>query len=137
MTDPKRIVIIDDMEPIRRTFEMLLKASGFTVSAFSSGTQALQNADVLISSDCVILDFQLPDMDGLELCKQLRQKSIDIPVVIVSGSISDQNAQKLHTAGVEKILFKPVSGMELIKQIKSIVGTAQESVTSSEDHSKP
>lgn len=122
MSDTKRIVIVEDVDSVRRTLEILMESCGFSVQSYASAEAALEDHEDLQSSACLVLDFQLQELNGLQLLEQLKNRSIMVPTIIVSGSISAHNQEQLHAAGVEMVLSKPVRGRKLVDAIREIVG---------------
>ena len=83
MTQPL-IYVVDDDEAIRRSLSFMLKTSGFAVQSFSGGIPFLKEAAGL-EQGCVLLDVRMPDMDGLEVQRELRARGVLLPVIIMTG----------------------------------------------------
>ncbi len=111
-------LIIDDEIQIRRLLRMALEAKGYTVRDAENGQIGLQEA-VFHKPDVILLDLGLPDMDGVEVLKRLREWS-NVPVLILS--VRDQEAVKLaaFTAGADDYVSKPFSTAELIARLTAI-----------------
>lgn len=117
-------LIIDDEVQIRRLLRMALESKGYTVREAESGQLGLQEA-VFHKPDVILLDLGLPDMDGVDVLKRLREWS-DVPVLILS--VRDQESVKLTAfdAGADDYVTKPFSTAELIARLAAIqrrVGT--------------
>ena len=107
MTKPEavlRILIVDDEKSIRRFLKTTLRAQGFQVFDAATGQEALQNS-VADHPDALILDLGLPDIDGLEVTREIRKRS-QIPIVILS--VREQEADKIAAldAGADDYLTK-------------------------------
>lgn len=115
-------LIIDDEIQIRRLLKLALESRGYTVREAENGTLGLQAA-VFHKPDVIILDLGLPDMDGVEVLKRLREWS-PVPVLILS--VRDQEAMKLAAfdAGADDYVTKPFSPRELVLRIKAILRRA-------------
>ncbi len=111
-------LIIDDEIQIRRLLRMALEAKGYTVRDAENGQMGLQEA-VFLKPDVILLDLGLPDMDGVEVLKRLREWST-VPVLILS--VRDQEAVKLAAfdAGADDYVSKPFSTAELIARLAAI-----------------
>lgn len=111
-------LIIDDEIQIRRLLRMALESKGFTVRDAATGQLGLQDA-VFHKPDVILLDLGLPDMDGVEVLKRLREWS-SVPVLILS--VRDQEAVKLAAfdAGADDYVTKPFSTAELIARLSAI-----------------
>ena len=111
-------LIIDDEIQIRRLLRMGLESLGYTVRDAENGQMGLQEA-VFHKPDVILLDLGLPDMDGVEVLKRLREWST-VPVLILS--VRDQEAVKLAAfdAGADDYVSKPFSTAELMARLTAI-----------------
>ena len=111
-------LIIDDEIQIRRLLRMALESKGYTVRDAETGQLGLQDA-VFHKPDVILLDLGLPDMDGVEVLKRLREWS-SVPVLILS--VRDQEAVKLAAfdAGADDYVAKPFSTAELMARLAAI-----------------
>lgn len=114
----RRILIVDDEEAIAGALHTLLTQSGYQVSVAHSGADAL--AQFSGNTDLVILDVMLPDMDGYEVCRQMRQSPGYIPIVMLTAR--DEPLDKLLglELGADLYLTKPFEPRELLAHIKAI-----------------
>jgi len=111
-------LIIDDEIQIRRLLRMALETRGCTVRDADTGQTGLQDA-IFHKPDVILLDLGLPDMDGVEVLKRLREWS-SVPVLILS--VRDQEAVKLAAfeAGADDYVTKPFSTAELMARLAAI-----------------
>ena len=86
-TSAQKVMLVDDDETIIDTLEFNLKRHGFAVTSFNRGAVALAKFDELAPS-LVILDWMLPDMIGPEICKLIRSRSSDVPILMLTGRSS-------------------------------------------------
>ncbi|WP_288386534.1 response regulator transcription factor [uncultured Acinetobacter sp.] len=110
------ILIIDDEPQIRKFLDIALRAQGYTVHVAETGMKGLE---ILASqgADLLILDLGLPDMDGAEVLKEMRQWS-QIPVIVLSARPDEQQKIKLLDAGANDYVTKPFSIQELCARIR-------------------
>ena len=111
-----RVLVIDDEPEIQRAVRGRLEGENFTVEGAFSGAEGMS----LVASwhpDVVILDLSLPDMDGLEVCRQLRTWS-QVPIIILSVRGGDVDKVTALEAGADDYLTKPFSGRELVARIR-------------------
>jgi two-component system alkaline phosphatase synthesis response regulator PhoP/OmpR family response regulator RpaB len=129
MTRP-RILIIDDDPDICNTVAANLELDGFDVTAAVSG-QAGVTAVTDSSPDLVLLDLNLPDIDGIKVCQILRRNS-DIPVIMLSAR--DTVADKLLglECGADDYLVKPFNTLELSARVRALLRRAQRAQSSPE-----
>ncbi|TDA70600.1 MAG: response regulator [Clostridia bacterium] len=112
-----RVLIIDDETPIRRLLKVALEAHGYEVAGAASGRQGLQQA-ALLHPDLVILDLGLPDLDGLEVVKRLREWS-RVPIIILSIREQEDDKIKALDAGADDYVTKPFSMGELLARMRA------------------
>ena len=113
-----RIWVVDDDAQFRRTLHLGLSAHGYEVDAVADGKEALS---VLAASapDLIVLDWQLPGMNGIQTCRMLRLSS-DVPVIMASGNRSDSKEAALE-AGADDYLPKPFSMNQLLIRIQTVL----------------
>ena len=114
-----RVLVVDDERAIRRYLHAALNADGYTVYEASGGKEAL-NMVVANRPDLIILDLGLPDLDGVEVTRQLREWT-SIPIIILS--VREQESDKINAldAGADDYLTKPFSSGELLARMRAAV----------------
>jgi two-component system KDP operon response regulator KdpE len=114
-----RILIVDDEKSIRRFLKTTLCAQGFQVFEAATGQEALENS-VADHPDALILDLGLPDIDGIEITREIRKRS-QLPIVILS--VREQEADKIAAldAGADDYLTKPFSSGELLARLRAVM----------------
>jgi two-component system, OmpR family, KDP operon response regulator KdpE len=122
-----RVLVVDDEHAIRRYLHAALNAHGYTVCDASSGQEAL-NAVVNDKPDLVILDLGLPDMDGVEVTRRLREWT-KIPIIILSVREQEQDKIAALDAGADDYLTKPFSSGELMARIRVAMRRSMQSAS--------
>lgn len=110
--------VVDDDEAVRNALVFALNAEGFDARSFGSSAALL--AEQLPARTCLlVVDYRMPDVDGLELIESLRHRQIDLPVILISGSVSKDLRQKAARLGVCNVLEKPLvdSLVRLIRRL--------------------
>lgn len=113
------ILVIDDETQVRKFLDIALRAQGYHTLLADTGGQGLSLL-ALHSVDLVILDLGLPDLDGLEVLKELRAWST-VPVIILSVRASEEEKVALLDAGAHDYVTKPFSVQELMARIRVIL----------------
>jgi two-component system KDP operon response regulator KdpE len=113
---PLRVLVVDDERPIRRFLSASL-GDRFTVSEAENGKDALRVA-AIDRPDLVILDLGLPDMDGMDVTRRLREWT-DVPVIIISVRDREEDKIAALDAGADDYLTKPFSAGELMARIRA------------------
>lgn len=116
ITDPSfKVLVVDDERPIRRFLHASL-GSRYTVFEAENGEEALQAA-ALNQPDVIILDLGLPDMDGTDVTRRLREWT-DVPVIIISVRDTEQDKVAALDSGADDYLTKPFGASELLARIR-------------------
>lgn len=116
MDEGAHVLVVDDEAQIRRFLRISLEANGYHVNETQSGQDAITKTAQL-RPDLVILDIGLPDMDGLEVLKRLREWT-KTPVIMLSVRDSDRDKVSALDAGADDYLTKPFSVDELMARIR-------------------
>lgn len=116
MNSSTHILVIDDEPQILRALKTILSTKGFQVSTASRGEEGLAIATAL-EPDLIILDLSLPDLDGLEVTRQLREWS-RIPIIILSVRDSEREKVAALDRGADDYLTKPFGIEELMARIR-------------------
>lgn len=117
--DGLRVLIVDDEKPIRKFLKVELGAEGYRVFEAADGQSALQSS-VSVHPDVVILDLGLPDMDGVEVMKKIRER-LQIPIIIVSARGHEKDKIAALDAGADDYLTKPFSSDELFARLRAVI----------------
>jgi two-component system KDP operon response regulator KdpE len=126
MTDaggaPSRVLIVDDERQIVKALSASLSAAGYVVSAAGTAAEALRSA-ALSPPDAVVLDLRLPDLDGVEVCRRLREWT-QVPVVVVSVVGDEETKVVALDAGADDYVTKPYSTGELLARLRAAIRRA-------------
>jgi two-component system KDP operon response regulator KdpE len=129
----ERVLVVDDEQPIRRFLRVTLTSQAYTVIEAASGQEALSVAATQ-KPDIIILDLGLPDIDGVEVTRLLRQWT-QIPIIILSVRGSESDKIAALDAGADDYLTKPFGVGELLARLRAAlrhaVQTANEPVFTS------
>ena len=117
------VYVVDDDVGVLGSLRFLLETDGFEVRTFRSGT-ALLSATRPADVDCLVIDYKMPDMNGLDLIAQLRGNQVTAPVILITGYPDENIAARAAAAGVEHVLLKPLLGDSLAKHIKNAIQEA-------------
>ena len=128
-TDPL-ILIVDDEPQILRALKTILAANHFRVQAAATGEQALALAAAQ-EPDIIILDLTLPDMDGTQVCEQIREWSV-VPIIVLSVRDSEKDKVSALDKGADEYLTKPFGIEELMARIRVALRHAQKSTGNKE-----
>src|SRR4249919_2624400 len=119
MTTPQTILIVEDETSIASFVALYLKNAGYVVKAVGTGGAAL-NAIAAELPALIILDLNLPDMDGLEICRRVRKGS-DVPILMLTARDEDVDKIIGLEVGADDYLTKPFNPRELVARVKSVL----------------
>lgn len=113
------ILIVDDEKEIRDLIEIYLKNEGYKVIKASNGEEAL---DILEKEkiNLIVLDIMMPKIDGLEVCKKVREK-LNIPILMLSAKSEDMDKIQGIMTGADDYLTKPFNPLELSVRVKALL----------------
>jgi two-component system KDP operon response regulator KdpE len=123
MSDRQRVLVCDDEPQILRAVRITLRDEGFDVVAAATATEAL-DAAALRSPDAAILDLLLPDGDGVEVTRSLREWSA-VPIIVLSAVGEEEEKVRALEAGADDYVTKPFSPRELIARLRAALRRAQ------------
>lgn len=121
------IVVVDDDDAVRDSVGILLETHGLRVRDFASGAEFL-HSDVHKTMSCLIIDYHMPDMTGLEVVEQLRRMGRSHPTVLITGLSDKTIIQRALTSGIMAILEKPPPDDVLIDTVLAAVNAARRTV---------
>lgn len=116
------VLVVEDSEPIRAAFTILLEESGYAVAAAATGADAVRLASERIP-DLVLLDLGLPDISGIDVARSIKANPAtkNVPVVALTGRDDDGSREALLAAGCSAFLLKPVDTQALIRSLPGYI----------------
>ena len=115
------IYAVDDDPDVLASLRFLLETEGFAVKTFADGP-ALLSSSLPGPSDCLVIDYRMTGMDGLELLRQLRDRHVSSPVVLVT--VYEGVAAKAAASGVRHVVMKPHIDENLIAHVRAAMEEA-------------
>jgi adenylate cyclase len=121
MSDQARVLVVDDTPANVRLLDAVLRPRGFDIVTAASGQEAL---DVIAMQppDVVLLDVQMPGMNGYEVCRRIREdpERAALPIIMVTASLSEERTLALE-AGADDFIVRPFDQAELVARVRSLV----------------
>jgi CheY-like chemotaxis protein len=118
----KKILLVDDDPSVLRCYERLMRRSGYAPVTVPDGRLLLDRVQAHEDAELLIIDFQMPKMNGLLLLDRLRERGFLSPVLLISALTSEEVRESARRLGVVRILEKPVETQDLLACIRRIVG---------------
>src|SRR6202163_4518797 len=118
------VLIVDDESAVRDSLRMILEYEGYRVEEAVGGPQALARiADRL--PDAVLLDVKMPEMDGIEVMRAMRERGYDVPVLVVSGHADVATAVEATRLGAYDFFEKPLQRERVLVSLRNAVENAR------------
>jgi two-component system, OmpR family, KDP operon response regulator KdpE len=129
MTSPL-ILVVEDEAPMRSVLQLALRGQGYDVREAATGAQALMAIDHRVP-DVIILDLGLPDMDGVDVARQIRENH-RVPIIVLSARSEEQQQIRALDAGANDYITKPFREGELMARIRAALRNATNGVNPNE-----
>jgi two-component system, OmpR family, KDP operon response regulator KdpE len=127
VSDATRVLVCDDEPQILRALEVILRDAGYEAVPASTGEEALSKAAVRPPA-AAILDLMLPDFDGIEVTKRLREWS-EMPIVVLSAVGEEEAKVRALAAGADDYVTKPFGPPELVARLEAVLRRAKPEAT--------
>ncbi len=112
-----KILVVDDEPQVRRVMKSTLTAEGYTITEASNGNEALEVFRAK-PPDIILLDLNMPGMDGLEACRQIRRSS-EVPIIMLTVRNAERDKVLALDAGADDYVVKPFGMQELLARIRA------------------
>ncbi|MBR1125184.1 response regulator [Bradyrhizobium lablabi] len=114
------IYIVDDDPDVLGSLQFLLETEGFDVRTFRSGAALLkEDAE---NADCLVIDYKMPNMNGIDLAARLRSREVRVPIILITGQIDQNLPDRASVAGIRHVLRKPHLEESLPGHIRGVLG---------------
>lgn len=118
------ILVVDDDKNTRKLIEAVLINENYTVTLADDGMSALKKLDEA-HADLIVMDIMMPNMDGYELTKTIRETNSDIPILMVSAKQLPADRHKGFLVGTDDYITKPIDEQEMLLRIKALLRRAK------------
>lgn len=115
------VLVVDDDAAVRNSLKFVLEVEGLSVRLYEGPAALLADGD-LPQCGCLVVDYRMPGMDGLQLVDTLRARAVVLPAILITGRANKQLYYSAEMAGVGCVLEKPLSDGALVKSIRSALG---------------
>lgn len=118
----KKILLVDDEVHVRSIMQLKLRANGYTVETASDGEEGLRAA-ADFQPNLIISDFQMPVMDGLEMCRRLHADAVlgRIPVLLLTSREFEMDTERLAGTSIRAVRDKPFSPRAILKLVEELL----------------
>jgi FixJ family two-component response regulator len=113
------VYVVDDDTDVLGSLRFLLETDGFDVRTFRSGPALLNG--IAAGADCIVIDYKMPAMSGIDLAGRLRNRDIDTPIILITGYPDENIQEKAAAAGIRHVLLKPHIEESLVSRIRGAI----------------
>jgi len=118
MSERRLIHIVDDEDSVRRSASFMLRTSGYDTRTYQSGVEFLKEAKHA-EPGCVLLDVRMPEMDGLAVQREMNERGLSLPVIVLTGHGDISIAVQAMKAGAVDFLEKPFEKAQLVVALEA------------------
>jgi DNA-binding response OmpR family regulator len=120
----KKILLVDDSATTLLMEQMVLRGQPYQIVTARNGREAIERADVE-HPDLILLDVVMPEMNGFEACRRIRQhqSSSAVPIIMVTTRGEEQSVETGFQSGCSDYITKPINGAELLSKVRSYLGS--------------
>jgi two-component system response regulator FixJ len=121
---PEPVLVIDDDAAVRNSLKFALELEGLDVRLYEGGEDILADAD-LPSNGCLVVDYFMPRMNGVELVKTLRGRHIELPAILITAKANEDIRKRAALAGFRQVLEKPLEDSSLVDSIRGALALSR------------
>lgn len=126
-----KILVVDDDKEIAQLLEIYIKNEGYEPISAYNGREALTKLNTNPDIDLMILDIMMPEMDGIEVIKEVRKDS-QLPILVLSAKTGDMDKIQGLITGADDYVTKPFNPLEIMARVKSLLRRSENNVTTTE-----
>jgi FixJ family two-component response regulator len=112
------VIVVEDDDAVRNALKFALELEGLVVRGYGGGAELLADPDLPVHA-CLVVDYHMPSMNGVELVDRLRLRGIDIPAILITGKATDDIRRNAQRSGFLSVLEKPLDDSSLLDGIRS------------------
>ncbi|ACL57103.1 response regulator [Methylobacterium nodulans] len=117
------VLVVDDDEAVRHSLKFVLELEGLDVRLYEDATQLLREAG-LPGTGCLVVDYHLPGMDGVELVNRLRDRQVALPAILITGRSTEDLRRRAARAGFRRLVEKPFEDGSLLDGIRDALAAS-------------
>lgn len=119
---PGPVIVVDDDSAVRQSLKFALELEGMSVRVYGSGDELLAVSE-LPTSGCLVVDYHMPSMNGVELMDRLRRRLVKLPAILITSRATDDIRRRAARSGFSQIIEKPLEDSTLLDSIRGALGT--------------
>nr|WP_243373890.1 response regulator [Microvirga solisilvae] len=119
---PGPVIVVDDDAAVRQSLKFALELEGMNVRLYESGAELLAEQN-LPEDGCLVVDYYMPSMNGVELMDRLRRRLVKLPAILITARITDDMRKRAARSGFRQVIEKPLEDSTLLDSIRGALGT--------------
>lgn len=116
------VLVVDDDAAVRASLKFALEVEGFQVKLYDRGKALLADTD-LPEGACLVIDYRMPDIDGIDLIERLRGRNVTLPAILISGRVTKELRTLAQRLGFAAVLEKPLLDSVLVESIRAALAS--------------
>lgn len=112
------VLVVDDDAAVRASLKFALEVEGFKVKLYDRAATLLADTN-LPERACLVIDYRMPEIDGVELIERLRSLNVKLPTILISGRVTKELRMLAQRLGLTAVLEKPLSDTVLVESIRT------------------
>jgi len=114
---PGPVIVVDDDAAVRQSLKFALELEGMNVRVYASGVELLAEPD-LPAEGCLVVDYYMPSMNGVELMDKLRRRMVRLPAILITARATDDMRTRAVCSGFRQVIEKPLEDSTLLDSIR-------------------
>jgi FixJ family two-component response regulator len=119
---PETVIVVDDDAAVRAALKFALEVEGFDVQLYD-GPQAVLAAADLPKRGCLVIDYRMPAIDGIELVAELRRRKVALPAILITPRVTRALRDLARRSGLTRVLEKPLNDAVLVENIRDALAS--------------
>jgi len=120
---PGPVIVVDDDAAVRQSLKFALELEGMNVRLYESGAELLAEPE-LPANGCLVVDYYMPSMNGVELMDKLRRRLIKLPAILITARATNDMRNRAARSGFRQVIEKPLEDSTLVDSIRGVLNTA-------------
>jgi two-component system, LuxR family, response regulator FixJ len=117
---PITVLVVDDDAAVRSSLKFALEAEGLEVRLYDGPAALLADGNLLLDA-CLVVDYRMPSMDGLELIASLNARKTRLPTILITDHATQELRRRAAVMGVGQVIEKPLSGNSLVECVRLVL----------------
>jgi len=119
---PGPVIVVDDDAAVRQSLKFALELEGMDVRVYESGAELLAEPELPVNG-CLVVDYYMPSMNGVELMDRLRRRLVKLPAILITARATDDMRKRATHSGFRQVIEKPLEDSTLLDSIRGVLST--------------